>query len=217
MTTIPTVFVTTSWFKRLVGLSDEEAQSGDGSPVVADRIGFDGSLEDAEVIGRSPQSYIAAGESVSSFVGKQITSKLAEYGLEEIEPDEWYPLEIPLAMLYDMRDEYGGVRMRNMGQNVPEHVEFPPELSEVDEALASIDAAYHQNHRGSEIGSYEFETEGPNEGVMICENPYPCEFDKGLIKGVAKKFANNPVTVEEVGDQCRSDGDQHCEYHVEWI
>ncbi|QCW04665.1 4-vinyl reductase [Natrinema pallidum] len=216
MATIETVFVTTSWVKRLLGGSDDESQSPDELPTVSDRIGFDGSLKDAEVIGRSPLSYVAAGESISSFVGKQITNKLAEHGLENIEPDEWYSLKIPLAMLYDMRDEYGSLRMQNMGQNVPQHVEFPPELSEVENALASIDEAYHQNHRGSEIGSYEFETEGSNEGVMICENPYPCEFDKGLIKGVAKKFVNNPVDVQEVGDQCRSDGDQHCTYHVEW-
>ncbi|ELZ11750.1 hypothetical protein C478_11270 [Natrinema thermotolerans DSM 11552] len=206
-----------SWIKRLVGSADEESQSSDELQAVDDRIGFEASLEDAEVIGRSPLSYIAAGESISSFVGKEITSKLAEYGLEEIEPDEWYPLQVPLAMLYDMRDEYGDVRMRNMGQNVPEHVEFPPDLSEVDNALRAIDTAYHQNHRGSEIGSYEFQQEGPNAGVMICENPYPCEFDKGLIKGVAKKFADNPVQVEEVGDQCRSDGDHRCEYRVEWL
>ncbi|WP_226482453.1 4-vinyl reductase [Natrinema amylolyticum] len=217
MATIATVLGTTSWFKRLLGGSDDESQDSEQLPTVDDRIGFDGALEDAEVIGRSPLSYIAAGESVSSFVGKQITSKLAEYGLEDIESDEWYPLEIPLAMLYDMRDEYGAVRMQNMGQNVPQHVEFPPELTEVDNALRAIDTAYHQNHRGSEIGFYEFQTEGSSEGVMTCENPYPCEFDKGLIRGVAKKFANNPVEVEEVGDQCRSDGDQCCEYRIKWI
>ncbi|WP_247003762.1 hypothetical protein [Halosolutus gelatinilyticus] len=217
MAPLSTVFATTSWFKRLLGLSNGNTQSADESPVVDGRIGFDGSLEDAEVIGRSPLSYIAAGESVSSFVGNQISNKLAEYGLEDIDPDEWYPLTIPLAMLYDMRDEYGGVRMRNMGQNIPEHVEFPPDITDVDNALRSIDTAYHANHRGSEIGFYEFQEEGPNEGIMVCENPYPCEFDKGLIRGVARKFANNPVEVEEVGDQCRSDGGHRCEYRVEWL
>ena len=217
MATTNTVFVTMSWFKRVVGLTDEEDQDRDTLPSVDDRMGFDGSLEDAEVIGRSPLSYIAAGESVSPFVGNQVTSKLADYGLEDIDPEEWYPLEIPLAMLYNMRDQYGDVRMRNMGQNIPEHVEFPPNLSEVDNALRGINEAYHQNHRGSEIGFYEFQQEDSKEGIMTCENPYPCEFDKGLIKGVAKKFANNPVTVEEIGDQCRADGDQHCEYRVEWI
>lgn len=217
MSTINTVLVTTSWLKRLVGIDDEESQPGTELPAVNDRIGYDGSLEDAEVIGRSPLSYIAAGESVSSFVGKQIANKLAEHGLEDIEPDEWYPLAIPLAMLYDMRDEYGGVRMRNMGQNVPEHVEFPPDLSSVENALRGIDQAYHQNHRGSGIGSYEFQMDGESEGVMTCENPYPCEFDKGLIQGVARKFADSPVEVEEVGDQCRSDGEQRCEYRVSWI
>ncbi|EMA41647.1 4-vinyl reductase [Halobiforma nitratireducens] len=218
MTTFATILVNTSWFKRLVGRSDGDVQSDeDQLPTVEDRIGYDGSLDDAAVIGRSPLSYVAAGESVSPFVGKQIENKLAEYGLEEIEPEEWYSLKIPLAMLYDMRDEYGDVRMRNMGQNVPEHVEFPPELSAVDAALHGIAEAYQQNHDGSEIGFYEFEQEGPNEGVMTCENPYPCEFDKGLIRGVAKKFADNPITVEEVGDQCRAEGGQRCEYRIDWI
>ncbi|WP_049926701.1 hypothetical protein [Halopiger goleimassiliensis] len=217
MATLATVLINTSWFKRLIGRSDDDPESDDEPPEVADRIGWKGSLEDAEVIGRSPLSYVAAGESVSSFVGKEISSKLAHYGLEEIEPEEWYPLAIPLAMLYDMRDEYGDVRMRNMGQNVPQHVEFPPELSAVDDALRAIDQAYHQNHRGEEIGFYEFETTGETEGVMTCETPYPCEFDKGLIKGVAKKFADNPVQVEEIGDSCRKEGDYRCEYRVNWF
>ncbi|MFP8954699.1 4-vinyl reductase [Natrialbaceae archaeon A-arb3/5] len=216
MATISTILPVSSWIKRLVGSADESPHSSDGLPTVHDRIGFDGELDGSEVIGRSPQSYIAAGDSVSSFVGKQVTSKLAAYGLEEIEDDEWYSLKIPLAMLYDMRDEYGGVRMRNMGRNVPEHVEFPPELTEVENALRGINQAYTQNHRGTDIGFYEFEQEGPTEGVMICENPYPCEFDKGLIKGVAKKFADSRVTVEEVGDQCRAEGGQRCEYRVDW-
>ncbi len=215
--TVTTVLLGNSWIQRLLGSSDSSSQSDDELPTVHDRIGYEGSLEDAEVIGRSPQSYIAAGESVSTFVGKQVTTKLAQHGLEDIEGEEWYSLKIPLAALYDMRDEYGDVRMRNMGRNVPEHVEFPPELSEVENALPGINQAYTQNHRGTEIGSYEFEQAGSNEGVMICENPYPCEFDKGLIKGVAKKFADSHVTVEEVGDQCRSEGGQHCEYRVEWI
>lgn len=217
MATINTVLVTMSWIKRLVGFAAEEPQSTNELPTVNDRIGYDGSLEDAEVIGRSPLSYIAAGESVSSFVGKQITNNLAEHGLEDIESEEWYSLTIPLAMLYDMRDEYGDVRMRNMGQNVPKHVEFPPDLSDVENALRGIDQAYHQNHRGSEIGSYEFQKEGAKEGIMTCENPYPCEFDKGLIRGVARKFSDNTVGVEEVGSQCRSDGGHRCEYRVDWI
>ncbi|ELZ06350.1 hypothetical protein C482_00970 [Natrialba chahannaoensis JCM 10990] len=216
MTTVATVLISGSWLKRLVGSGDDE-EDDEELPPTEGRIGFEGALEDAEVIGRSPQSYVAAGESISPFVGKQVTHKLAEYGLEEIEAEEWYSLAIPLAMLYDMRDEYGETRMRNMGQNVPQHVEFPPDLTEPENALRGINQAYTQNHRGSEIGTYEFQQEGDNEGVMICETPYPCEFDKGLIKGVAKKFSDSYVTVEEIGDQCRSDGGQRCKYHVDWI
>lgn len=202
----------------LTGSATDEPGSagGDVEQSVLDRTGFDGSIEDAEVIGRSPMSYVAASESVSSMMGKQTSYKLANYGVEDVDPEEWYPLEAPLAMLYEMREEYGEDTMQSMGRNVPEHVEFPPELSTVEEALGSIDHAYHQNHRGGDIGSYEFHAEGTGEATMVCANPYPCEFDQGLIRGVTQKFTDNTVDVEEVGDQCRAEGGERCEYHVTW-
>ncbi len=206
-----------NWILNLVRDTDDDTASATEDPAVIDRTGFDGSLDGAEVIGRSPLSYIAASESVSPMMGKHTTHKLASYGLDDIDPDEWYPLRAPLAMLFEMREEYGEGSMQNMGQNIPEHVEFPPDISTVEEALHSIDDAYHHNHRGGEIGFYEFREEGPGEGIMVCEDPYPCELDQGLIKGVAAKFADSPVQVEEVGDRCRAEGGGRCEYRVDWI
>lgn len=203
--------------KRLVGAGGSAAEPLREPSVVLERTGFEGSLDGAEVIGRSPMSYLAASESVSSLFGRQTEKRLADYGVEDVQPDEWYPLAAPLAMLYDMREEYGTASMRTMGRHIPQHVEFPPDLSGAGEALRSIDAAYHQNHRGGEIGSYEFHEEGPGEGRMVCENPYPCELDQGLIRGVAQEFADSFAEVEEVGDQCRAEGGQRCEYRVEWI
>ncbi len=203
--------------KNLLGFSSTDSPSSAEVPSVLDRTGFDGSLEGAEVIGRSPLSYVAAGESVSPMMGKHIGHKLAEYGLDDIQPDEWYPLRAPLAMLFDMREEYGEGSMQNMGQNLPDHVEFPPGISGVEEALGSIDDAYNHNHRGGAIGFYEFHKNGAGEGRMICENPYPCELDQGLIRGVAQKFADSPVQVEEISERCRADGGQRCKYRIEWV
>ena len=52
---------------------------------------------------------------------------------------------------------------------------------------------------------------------MVWENPYPCELDQGLIRGVAGKFADSSVHVQEVGDECRADGGARCEYREEWV
>lgn len=201
--------------KTALGLTDRDP-SADVPPVL-DRTGFEGSLDGAEVIGRSPLSYIDASESVGQMMGKQTRYKLAAYGLEDVRPDEWYSLKAPLAMLYDMREEYSEVTMWNMARNVPEHVEFPPEIDDVATALYAIDEAYHTSHRGGDIGFYEFDLTDESEGTMVCENPYPCDFDRGLIEGVARKFANKPVQIDEIGDQCRSAGGRYCEYRISWI
>jgi hypothetical protein len=186
-------------------------------PEILPKTGFEGSLEGAEVVGRSPMSYLAASETVSTMMGRQTSMKLGRYGVDDIDPDEWYPLRSALAMLYETREEYGSSSMQMMGRHIPEHVEFPPDIDSVDGALGSIGAAYHQNHRGGDIGYYEYHDEGAGEGRVVCSNPYPCELDQGLIKGVALEFADSYVEVEEVGDGCRKDGDEVCEYSVEWI
>jgi len=196
---------------------EEEHEPDEGVASVLDRTGFEGDVGDTEVVGRSPMSYIVAAESVSEMFGKQTGRKLAQNGIEDPEPDEWYPLSGALQILYDMREEYGGGTVQTMGRKIPEYVEFPPGLDSVEEALRGIDAAYHQNHRGGEIGSYEFRKEGRGEATAVCENPYPCDLDQGLIRGVAGKFADSAVHVEEVGDGCRADGAPRCEYRVEWV
>lgn len=67
-------------------------------------------------------------------------------------------------------------------------VVFPPEINTIEKGLAAIDIAYHMNHRGGEIGHYKFQSTGNNSGKMVCDNPYPCEFDRGIIEAMAQKF-----------------------------
>lgn len=203
--------------KRAVGLGGDEPVADLDLPQVVDRTGFDGDLDGAEAIGRIPMSHVAASESVTEFMGKQTEHKLAEYGVEEIDPEGWYPIQIPLDMLYELRDDYGESSMQNMGRHIPEHVDFPPDIDGVEAALRSVGEAYQQNHRGGEIGSYEFEPVDDDEGRMVCANPYPCEFDQGLLRGVAEQFTDSFVTVEEVGDECRAEGGGQCTYRVTWV
>jgi hypothetical protein len=41
---------------------------------------------------------------------------------------------------------------------------------------------------GEGIGHYHFEKLGNNEFKVTCENPYPCDFDKGLLKGASRNL-----------------------------
>ena len=55
---------------------------------------------------------------------------------------------------------------------------------------------------------------------MICKNPYPCDFDKGIIKAVAKKFkpkdSVNIIVEHDESAPCRKKGADSCTYLVSW-
>ncbi|MBI5030397.1 MAG: hypothetical protein HZB51_07710 [Chloroflexi bacterium] len=107
-----------------------------------------------------------------------------------------------------------------IGRQIPQNAKWPPDVDTIEKGLRSIDVAYHMNHRGGEIGSYRFEPTGKNSAKMICQNPYPCDFDLGIIDAVAHKFkpANVPmVTVKHDDSQpCRKKGADSCTYLINW-
>jgi hypothetical protein len=85
--------------------------------------------------------------------------------------------------------------------------------------LGSIDVAYHMNHRGGEIGHYAFTKSTPTTGVVVCGDPYPCEFDHGIVEASARKFAPPKVVASVRHDEaqpCRSKHGESCTYHVSW-
>ena len=106
--------------------------------------------------------------------------------------------------------------LSNIGQSIPENADWPPGISTVEEGIESIDDAYHMNHRGGEIGHYHFEGESDESVKVRCTNPYPCTFDQGIITATASQFAGSYVSVEEIGDECRSDDGEECIYRVAW-
>ena len=105
-----------------------------------------------------------------------------------------------------------------LGEQFPSIAAWPTDIDSVPDALRSIDDAYQQNHRGGDIGSYQFTQTDDRVGDILCNNPYPCPFDRGLIRGVAKRYApvDGFVFVEETGAGCRREGGDACTYTVHW-
>lgn len=143
---------------------------------------------------------------------------LAENGVRDPQPDEWYPQQAWLSTFEALADEMEPHILDRLGEQIPDVVEWPSAISGVEEALQSIDSAYQMNHRGGEIGHYRYQSVDDQRGDVICENPYPCPFDRGLIRAVARR--NAPVEafvfVEERDETCRRDGDDRCTYTVSW-
>lgn len=143
---------------------------------------------------------------------------LAEEGISDPNPDDWYSQQAWLSAFETIAEDLQPHVLDRLGEQLPTVADWPNEYSSVPEGLRSIDEAYQRNHRGGEIGSYRFEQIDEESGTITCNNPYPCPFDRGLIRGVAQQYASVDafVFLEETGATCRRNGDDTCTYTVYW-
>jgi len=158
---------------------------------------------------------------------------LTENGITNIDPDGWYSQQDWLIAFQQIAANIGSKTLTNIGSAIPENAQWPPDITTMEAALQSIDIAYHMNHRLNNnllfdpqtgtmtegIGHYHFEKSGDKEIRITCHNPYPCDFDKGIIKSVAHKFQPSGINLkfsEHVASGCRNKGQDQCTYVINW-
>lgn len=155
---------------------------------------------------------------------------LAKHGVRSVVPDGWYPQQVYLDILRRVTDEVGEYTLLGVGKKIHEYAEWPANITTIEAGLASIDVAYHLNHRVNGevmfdpktgamkegIGHYGYRQDGPRRSVMVCENPFPCDFDRGIILGVGRKFKPFVDVVEDASEPCRKRGGASCTYVVKW-
>jgi hypothetical protein len=144
---------------------------------------------------------------------------LLAHGMVDPREDRWYPQQAWLDAFRTIAADIGGATLTQIGKKIPESAIWPPVINTVAAALASIDVAYHLNHRGGEIGHYHFEPRGPRAAVMVCDNPYPCAFDQGIIEATARRFSPEGVflwVTHDPSKACRQKGGESCTYDISW-
>lgn len=167
------------------------------------------------------QTILAMIEGVGRFSDDyrhRVQEALAENGVVDPASGEWYPQQAWLDAFGVLADDLEPHLLDRIGEQIPDAAEWPSGITSVEEGLRSIDEAYHRNHRGGEIGHYRLTDIGEQTGEITCMNPYPCPFDRGIIRAVTRRFApvGGFVFVEETGDDCRRDGGETCTYTVHW-
>jgi hypothetical protein len=165
----------------------------------------------AEVNGTTILSTIQ-GSAAKDYTKQQ----LQKAGLpSDINPNSWYPQQKWLDALKIIHDTFGPLNLKMIGRKIPETANFPPQINSIEAGLDSIGAAYQMNHRGGEIGYYRYQKTGPREGYVEANNPFPCDFDLGIVDGMAKRFAPT-ATITHIMDGCRKNGANFCRYKVKW-
>ncbi|MFC1850520.1 hypothetical protein ACFL27_10045 [candidate division CSSED10-310 bacterium] len=178
------------------------------------------------------------GQTVLSLVDRMGTYKtlfleyLSQNGIVDPQPEAWYSQQDWLNAFRDIAGNLGGGVLKLIGRKIPENAQWPSEIQTIKQGLASIDVAYHLNHRiggkllfdpwlghmSEGIGHYMFHDKGATLVWITCDNPYPCDFDFGIVEAIAKKFSppGKFVRVKHGEDACRKDGHIHCNYMVKW-
>lgn len=155
---------------------------------------------------------------------------IAKHGIEGLAVDRWYPLSPWLDALREVEASLGEHTLFNFGKKSPEGVRWPGGISTIHAALASVDVAYHMNHRlhgqvmfdqatstmKEGIGHYHVHHDGDRAAIMVCENPYPSNLDRGIITGIARQFKRDAEVIQDDTRPSRKRGGESCTYIVKW-
>jgi hypothetical protein len=188
-----------------------------------------------EVNGQTVYAIIDGFKLLKSIAYKYLTDvgigTFEKDGTVRINPSAWYSQESWLKAFENISKGVGNTVLYQIGLTIPRNAKFPPWVVDVDSAVKSIDIAYHMNHKknGKEmfdvatgkmtegIGHYGYQrVEGKNMIISVCENPYPCDFDRGILTFMAKKFQPDAEVKHDDSKPCRKKGQDSCTYIITW-
>lgn len=187
-----------------------------------------------EITGKASEAARAGLRLFPSIVAKY----LVRFGIAErddngepvFDNDAWHSQEAWLAAYKAIADEIEPGATYNIGVMVPKYAELPPTICDIYSGLESLDIAYHMNHRKNGvpmfdpvsgtmqegIGHYGYKRESDRRIVCVCDTPLSCEFDHGIIMGMASRFVPNCKVTHADGPCRRNAPDRSCTYVVTW-
>lgn len=191
---------------------------------------FQAFIPNVEVLGEAVASLVE-GMGLFKDRGYRV---LFDHGIQDVKHGHWYPLQNFLDAFRTIYESSGDFTLFNIGKKIPDTAVFPGNVESIEEALNSINIAYHMNHRingqpmynvqtgeiGSGIGFYKFEKTGEREGLFICENPYPSDFDRGIAEAMANRY--KPKDSEyvllklDLTKPSRKNGADSCTFILQW-
>ena len=146
-----------------------------------------------------------------------------KHGLAKIDPEGWYPAQIFMDVLNDLENNDASPMMNfvSIGMKQVEMAVMPPEFASLSliEILSSMDAAYHLNNRGTDIGEIQCEVVEDNHVKMHFRVPQPDDVWYGVCYGYMRRLAPEGTTFSVYYDEDvprRSDGGDFTVIHITW-
>lgn len=170
----------------------------------------------AEVIGQTMLSFI------DNLQSDRIMPLLKRHGLDDIQPDQWYPLQDWLEVLNDLaREGDFSSSVVAIGMQITEKMLVPPEVEQLSlgEILEMWNDLYQMQHRGADVGCVRTEKVAPNHYVCTQEVMYPDDMSYGVAYGMARRWLphGTPFTVKYDDTILnRDNGGPQTVIHVMW-
>lgn len=155
-------------------------------------------------------------DSRPNFVKKNILKILASVGIPNLEPDAWYDIEIMPKFYARIAQDFGPNTIFDLGKAIPDKAIFPPGIDSIESGLSSINVAYNMNHKDGYVGFYKMVSHDLEQKkiIMQCYNPYPCDFDRGLITAMGRKFESGVRVVVDQSKPNKKNGGHESWYIV---
>jgi hypothetical protein len=174
-----------------------------------------------EVIGEGIAAFAAGFPGEVREMGWKILEK---YQIHNVLSGKFYPLQSYLDAMKEIASKFGGGMLVRIGEQIASTAVIPPSIDSLDLLLTMSDQAYAMNHRGGEVGHWVYTNLGTVHGLRTtqieCNTPYPCQFDRGVLEGFAKRF--RPAGVKDVIVRhddllpCRRSGGTSCTFIISW-
>lgn len=165
---------------------------------------------DAQVSGGDVLSMLAA----TGAFRKTAEQLLAEHGITDVQPGEWYSLPAYAAAMHDLEHRVGPNAVFRIGKEIPNHIELPSGLDTFESVAAAFGPAFAMNHRNAGNGSIDYELTGPESATIVSGTPYPCDFDRGVILGFFQKRLHITPHYQHDNLLCKKKGAAVCVHYV---
>jgi hypothetical protein len=176
----------------------------------------------------SPNAEIIGGMIHSLWTGypeafhDTIKKILANHGIEEIAPAQWYNFQSTLDSLKEMEEKFGHTEMRQVGEQAAAAAPLPPEIDTLKACLLSLNTTLNRICRGGGAGGYEVseqtEKAGATRYIVTVTTPFPCSLTSGYLEGFAQRFKKGEVKEILVRHDderpCRRQGAESCTYII---
>lgn len=161
---------------------------------------------------------------------------LARYGLGAVGPNgqfeviEWVPVAKWLLVLNELEGLMGPQKAVEIGMNIVDRIVFPPEAKDIQSAFQLFDVGYHINHvkdgqpmfdpatgtMVDGIGHYKCTYVSKRRAVLEVDAPYPCDLDRGIVQGWARRYEKTAIVTHLEPSVCRKTRGRACRYEVSW-